>query len=188
MLASLPFLFFAAVITATVLRGREVHARSGTSAWAFFHAKGIQRASGFGFALSGAVLIAATIAIAFGDIVVPEPRLAVASAIIALGSAVVIAAQVQMGNAWRVGVREGDAPLFVTAGLFRYSRNPIFVGMILMAIGAALAAGSPWIWAAAVVFALACHIQTRIEEAHLARQFGSAYEDFRKQVPRWLLS
>lgn len=187
MLACLPLLFFAAVITATVIRGRAVRARSGASAWAFLHARGVQRASGFAFALSGGVLIAATVAIAFGGIVTTTRTLIPASAIIALGSTVVVVAQVQMGNAWRVGVRAGDAPLFVTAGLFRYSRNPIFVGMILMALGAALAAGNIWGWTATIIFAVTCHIQTRIEEAHLAHQFGSAYEHFRRRVPRWLI-
>ncbi|MGB3845568.1 MAG: isoprenylcysteine carboxylmethyltransferase family protein, partial [Sphingopyxis sp.] len=98
-----------------------------------------------------------------------------------------LVAQRQMGDAWRIGVRAGDAPLFVTRGLFAFSRNPIFAGMIAMAIGAALAVATAWGWAAAIVFALACHVQVRLEEAHLAARFGTAYADFRRAVPRWLL-
>lgn len=187
MLACLPLVFFAAVIAATLIRGRTVRARSGTSAWAFLHAQGVQRVAGLAFALAGTALIAATIAVAAGAIAAQPAPLALGTAIIALGTGTVIVAQVQMGNAWRVGVRAGDAPLFVTAGLFRFSRNPIFVGMILMALGVALAGETAWCWAAAAIFTLACHIQTRIEEAHLSHQFGPDYEDFRRRVPRWLL-
>ena len=92
-----------------------------------------------------------------------------------------------MGNAWRVGVRTDDAPLFITEGLFRCRRNPIFVGMIAMAFGAALAVGLWWGWAATVAFAFACHIQVRIEEAHLAHAFGIDYANFSRTTPRWLI-
>lgn len=187
MLSILPLLLFAAVIAATILRGRAIRMQTRTSAWAFLHASGIQRVAGLVFAMSGTALVAATIALA-ADVVTPSaPALFAGIAIIAFGAAIVIVAQRQMGNAWRVGVRDGDAPLFVTAGLFRFSRNPIFVGMILMALGAALAAGTIWSWTAVAAFTLACHVQTRIEEAHLSRAFGPAYADFQRRVPRWLM-
>lgn len=187
MLASVPLLLFVLVILATLLRGRAVRAGSGIGAWAFFEARGVQRAAGLAFALSIAVLVAAAVFVAAGGIAGSPPWLAAGGAIMALGTLIVIAAQVQMGAAWRVGVRQGDAPLFVTAGLFRFSRNPIFVGMIAMAAGAALAIPAWWTAAAALAFALACRVQVAIEEAHLARAFGPAYDDFRRRVPRWLI-
>ncbi|MGV3729496.1 MAG: methyltransferase family protein [Sphingopyxis sp.] len=187
MLKFLPLTLFLLVLAATLIRGRAVRAQSGISAWAFADARGVQRLAGLAFALSIAVLVAGVALLAAGRIAAPTPPLAAGSTVMAIGTLVVIAAQRQMGAAWRVGVRAGDAPLFVTAGLFRFSRNPIFVGMIAMAVGAALALSTPWGWLAAVAFALACHIQVRIEEAHLARQFGPAYDDFREKVPRWLL-
>lgn len=184
MLAHIPFLLFVTVIAATWLRGRSVRARSGINAFAFVEARGVQRAAGAAFVLSILVLVVAALLIAAGRL---QPLyLAAGSAFMALGALAVIVAQAQMGNAWRVGVREGDAPQFVTAGLFRFSRNPIFVGMMAMALGTALAIGAWWSWAAALAFGLACHIQVRIEEAHLSRQFGSAYDAFRGSVPRWL--
>lgn len=182
-----PLLLFALVVAATLLRGRSVRARSGINAFAFVEARGVQRAAGLAFALSIAVLVGATLLIATGSLGPAPLPLVAGSAIMAVGALVVVVAQRQMGNAWRVGVRDGDAPLFVTAGLFRFSRNPIFVGMIAMAFGAALAAATWWGWAVALVFAFACHVQVRIEEAHLARQFGAAYAEFCRTVPRWLL-
>lgn len=187
MLKFVPLTLFLLVLAATLIRGRAVRAQSGISAWAFADARGVQRIAGLAFALSIAVLVIAVALLAAGRIAAPTPPLAAGSALMAIGALVVFVAQRQMGAAWRVGVRAGDAPLFVTAGLFRFSRNPIFVGMIAMAVGAALALSTPWGWLAAAAFALACHVQVRIEEAHLARQFGAAYDDFRAKVPRWLL-
>jgi protein-S-isoprenylcysteine O-methyltransferase Ste14 len=91
-----------------------------------------------------------------------------------------------MGRAWRVGVREGDAPLFVSHGLFRFSRNPIFLGMILVSLSAAIASATWWGWVALMLFIASCIVQVRIEESHLEASFGDAYRAFRRQVPRWL--
>lgn len=95
-------------------------------------------------------------------------------------------AQVQMGRAWRVGVREGDAPLFISHGLFRYSRNPIFVGMMLVGLSAAMVSGTWWSWSGVAVFIASCAVQVRIEEAHLEASFGQSYREFRSSVPRWV--
>lgn len=187
MLIYLPLLIFLFVLGNTLLRGRSVRAESGIGAWAFFEARGAQRLAGLAFALSIAVLFIVAVRLALGCFAADPVLLAAGSALMAPGALLVIVAQRQMGKAWRVGVREGDAPLFVTAGLFRFSRNPIFVGMIAMAVGTAIAVPVWWTWAAAAAFALACYVQVRIEEAHLTRQFGAAYDDFRRSVPRWLL-
>lgn len=91
-----------------------------------------------------------------------------------------------MGRAWRVGVRKGDAPLFVQHGLFRFSRNPVFVGMMLIGFGIAVPANSWWAWMAMLAFVLACCEQVRIEEAHLKDSFGVAYINFKNDIPRWI--
>jgi len=186
MLSLAPLLLFLLVLGMTLIRGRAV-AKSGARAWAFFKARGIQRAAGLAFTLSIGVLVAATALLAAGSIHSAPAILAAGTALMSAGTLFVIVAQRQMGNAWRVGVRTDDAPLFITEGLFRFSRNPIFVGMIAMAFGAALAAGLWWGWAAAVAFAFACHIQVRIEEAHLAHAFGVDYANFSRTTPRWLI-
>lgn len=184
MLKLLPLAAFALVSAMTLLRGRRVRSRSGISAWAFRGARGSQRITGVLFALLVVAIGAATLMIATND--KGGPTLVVGALLSAAGAATIVVAQIQMGLAWRVGVRDRDAPLFVTTGLFRLSRNPIFVGMILMAIGIALAAESPWAWGAAVAFAIVCAVQVRVEEAHLGRAFGAAYVAFCRTTPRWL--
>ncbi len=181
-LHSVPFMAMMAIIAATLVRGAAIRQATGDRPWAFASAKGVQRIAGSSFALSvAALLVAAALAPINGT------NLRILAAIVSLfGAAIVIVAQVQMGRAWRVGVREGDAPLFVSHGLFRFSRNPIFVGMILVGLSAAIVSGTWWSWVALVLFVLSCIVQVRIEEAHLEASFGDAYRAFRRQVPRWL--
>jgi protein-S-isoprenylcysteine O-methyltransferase Ste14 len=171
-----------AIIAATLWRGIAIRRTTGDRPWAFASAKGVQRVAGASFALSvTALLIAAALATA-GD----PYRTMLAAVAASTGAAVVITAQAQMGRAWRVGVREGDAPLFVSHGLFRYSRNPIFVGMMLVGLAAAAISGTWWSWAALALFVASCALQVRIEEAHLEASFGEDYRDFMASVPRWI--
>ena len=181
-LHSAPFLAMVAIVVATLARGMAIRRATGDRPWAFASAMGVQRIAGSSFALSvAALLVAAALAPANGT------NWTVLPAIVSLaGAAIVIVAQMQMGRAWRVGVREGDAPLFVSHGLFRYSRNPIFVGMMLVGLSAAMMSGTWWSWSALVLFALSCIVQVRIEEAHLEASFGDAYRAFRVRVPRWI--
>lgn len=114
------------------------------------------------------------------------PALKWISAIVFVASILLIAvAQLQMGASWRIGVpTDGPGPL-VAQGLFAWSRNPIFVGMI----GAILALflWSPHILTAAVLagtWTLAL-VQVRIEEEALREKHGDAYERYAADVGRW---
>ena len=180
-----PVAVFVGVLAATFLRGRAVKAEGGVSAWAFTAARGRQRLTGALFAVAGAALFAVTAAVVVSD-GLPQGRHFVGAGLALTGGALVIVAQRQMRVAWRVGVRPGDAPQFIRTGLFRFSRNPIFVGMILMGLGAALALGAWWGWFSLAMFAVACKLQVHIEEAHLAAAFGSDYAEYRAFVHRWV--
>jgi protein-S-isoprenylcysteine O-methyltransferase Ste14 len=75
----------------------------------------------------------------------------------------------------------------VVTGLYRYVRNPIYVAVVAVIVGQAVLFGD-WrlltygglMWLAFHVFVLA------YEEPVLAETFGSQYEDFRANVPRWI--
>lgn len=181
-LHSIPLLAMLSIVAATLVRGIAIRRETGDRPWAFASAKGVQRIAGSSFAFSVAALIAAA-ALALAS----DTGWTITAAIIAtVGAAIVVVAQVQMGRAWRVGVREGDAPLFISHGLFRYSRNPIFVGMMLVGLSAAMVSGTWWSWSALAVFIASCAVQVRIEEAHLEASFGQSYREFRSSVPRWV--
>jgi protein-S-isoprenylcysteine O-methyltransferase Ste14 len=75
----------------------------------------------------------------------------------------------------------------VTTGIHGWSRNPIYVGMLLLYAGIGTAARSPWvlILALPLVIILRYGVIAR-EETYLERRFGDAYRDYKARVRRWL--
>jgi protein-S-isoprenylcysteine O-methyltransferase Ste14 len=75
----------------------------------------------------------------------------------------------------------------VTTGPFQFSRNPIYVGNLLILAGVGLLAGSPW--HVVLVPALAATIwyfAIAREEAHLAANFPEEWPNYSARVRRWL--
>ncbi len=76
----------------------------------------------------------------------------------------------------------------VRSGLYRYSRNPMYVGVLLIVAGWAIGFRSWSLAAYAAVVGLAFHLRVLLhEEPWLARTFGADWDAYRAQVPRWLL-
>ena len=75
----------------------------------------------------------------------------------------------------------------VTGGIHGWSRNPIYVGMLLLYAGIGTAARSPWVLLLALplVIILRYGVIAR-EETYLERRFGDAYRDYKARVRRWL--
>ncbi len=75
----------------------------------------------------------------------------------------------------------------VTTGLYRYVRNPIYLGVLTLIIGYFLWFKTIWMLGYAVVAFLGCHLfVTLYEEPALKRKFGAAYENYCRSVPRWI--
>jgi protein-S-isoprenylcysteine O-methyltransferase Ste14 len=76
----------------------------------------------------------------------------------------------------------------VTVGLYRYSRNPMYVAVSCMLLGWALTFPSRGLLVYALIVMLAFHLRVIFgEEPWLARQHGEHWEGYKAQVPRWLL-
>ena len=75
----------------------------------------------------------------------------------------------------------------VTSGPYRFTRNPIYVAMLVGLIGLAIAFDDLWLLATLVPFAFVIHygVVAR-EEAYLERKFGDLYRGYRSHVRRWL--
>ena len=75
----------------------------------------------------------------------------------------------------------------VTTGVHGWSRNPIYVGMLLLYAGIGIAARSPWvlILALPLILILRYGVIAR-EEAYLERRFGAAYRAYKAHVRRWI--
>lgn len=76
----------------------------------------------------------------------------------------------------------------VVEGLYRRSRNPMYVGVVLMVVGEATALGSRGLGIYAACLWTAFHLRVVLyEEPVLKRMFGTAFDDYRAAVPRWLV-
>jgi protein-S-isoprenylcysteine O-methyltransferase Ste14 len=75
----------------------------------------------------------------------------------------------------------------VASGPYRFSRNPMYVGLSVLYLGLALLFNVVWpiVLLPLVVFAL-YHLVIRREERYLADAFGDAYAAYRQRVRRWL--
>jgi len=75
----------------------------------------------------------------------------------------------------------------IESGPYRFTRNPIYLGMMLSLLGLAIAFDSLWTLIALVVFFLIIRygVVAR-EEAYLERKFGDVYRGYRAHVRRWL--
>ena len=75
----------------------------------------------------------------------------------------------------------------VTEGLFRYSRNPIYLGFTLALLGAATVLGNGATYTSAGLFFFTAHFwYIPFEEKNMAAEFGTAYLEYKKKVHRWV--
>lgn len=100
---------------------------------------------------------------------------------------VAFAAQMSMGSSWRVGVVGGETGDLVSGGLYRFSRNPTFVGQ------AALLAVLPWRFRQSpyghglASVPLVCQHAGPVRRGRPARVIiGPDYDRYTASVPRWI--
>lgn len=108
--------------------------------------------------------------------------------LMAAGAAVLLTCIVDFARKGRGTLAPVDPPTkLVAVGLYRYVRNPMYVGVVSTLIGEAVFFGSKSIGIYAAVAWLVFHIWVVIyEEPHLESAFGQEYEQYRALVPRWL--
>ena len=75
----------------------------------------------------------------------------------------------------------------VTAGLYRYSRNPMYVAVLLIVLGWAVSFGAPALAWYALGLGISFHLRVVFgEEPLLARTHGALWDDYSRRVRRWL--
>lgn len=81
----------------------------------------------------------------------------------------------------------GSVTQIVTSGIYRFTRNPMYLGFLLMVIGFPLAFVSFWGVILAPFFVLTMNqLVIEKEEAYLEKKFGEPYTSFKSRVRRWL--
>jgi|SRR5579871_1606454 len=75
----------------------------------------------------------------------------------------------------------------VTRGPYRFTRNPMYLSLVIFSLGVALIVGTLAMFAVPpIVFAIANWVHIPFEEAKMRRQFGTAFDDYTKVIPRWV--
>ena len=75
----------------------------------------------------------------------------------------------------------------IRSGVYRFTRNPMYLGMALLCAGVAIFFESlPAFFLLAVTLVVIDRYVIEREEAYLARRFGAEYDEYRTQVRRWL--
>jgi protein-S-isoprenylcysteine O-methyltransferase Ste14 len=125
---------------------------------------------------------------------VPLPFLPAELPAVWLGAAVFIIALALFAWAIVTMTRAGSnvptslpATAIVDSGPYRFTRNPIYVGLLLALIGLAIAFDNLWLLMTLAPFALVIRYGVIArEEAYLERKFGDLYRGYRSRVRRWL--
>lgn len=97
-----------------------------------------------------------------------------------------ILALVSFGNSWRVGIDEKTPGELVSRGVFAVTRNPIFLSLIVYAIGTFLINGSLILLVFAILIVAGVRYQIIQEEKFLLVRYGKAYEEYKTTTGRYI--
>ena len=95
-----------------------------------------------------------------------------------LGDAIFLLSVLCMKDSWRAGIPDKDKTELVTTGIYRFSRNPAFLGFDLMYVGVLLLYGN--------LLIVMLHLQILQEERYLVNTFGAPYQEYCRHVFRYL--
>lgn len=116
-------------------------------------------------------------------------RLAVAIALAVLGVAISAAGTVSFRRA-RTTVnptRPDTASSLVATGVYRFTRNPMYLGLFLVLVAWAAYLSNAVAFAGPLLFVLYINrFQIAPEERALAAKFGAAFDDYRRRTRRWI--
>jgi protein-S-isoprenylcysteine O-methyltransferase Ste14 len=123
------------------------------------------------------------------DVVPPEWRIGAALAVAAIGAAFDVAGIIAF---WRAKttvnpMKPENSAALVSSGVYRITRNPMYVGMAFILLAWAVYLASPWALFGPLAFAAyITRFQIQPEERVLAARFGAEFARYRVRVRRWL--
>lgn len=121
------------------------------------------------------------------SVVGPGLRIGLGAALVLIGFALMVSGLRAFRTAGTNIEVYRPATSLVITGPYRFARNPIYVGMTMAYIGAAVLVDSLWALALVVpVLVIMDYGVVRREEQYLAEKFGGAYREYTRTVRRWV--
>ena len=102
-----------------------------------------------------------------------------------IGLLVLMISLVNLGKSTRLGLPDEQTAL-ETGGMYRFSRNPMYVAFHLFTLSAILYTPAPVVAITGIYSTLVYHYIIKAEEAFLEQRFGAPYVDYRRKVRRYL--
>ena len=93
---------------------------------------------------------------------------------------------IYMKDSWRAGIPEKDKTKLVTDGIYKFSRNPAFVGFDFMYTGVLLMFFNIGTLLFSLFSIVMLHLQILQEEKYMAKTFGEEYLEYKKKVFRYI--
>ncbi len=103
-----------------------------------------------------------------------------------LGDMIFLVSVLCMKDSWRAGIPGKDRTKLVTTGIYRYSRNPAFLGFDFMYVGLLLMYFNLSMFVVSAFAIIMLHLQILQEERYLTENYGESYREYRKHVFRYL--
>lgn len=140
------------------------------------------------------IILIGSLALGYGlhtvsPIGLPAPGIAkvIGALALAAGVVLVMSASMTLSRSGTAVLPHHPATRLVTSGPFAWSRNPIYLGEVLIVAGfGGVENALAYVVAAAILVAALSHFAVKREEAHLAARFGEAWQAYSARVRRWL--
>lgn len=129
--------------------------------------------------------IAQLLSIAFGWSHLPAGARFTGFCVGILGDAIFLLSVLCMKDSWRAGIPNKDKTELVTTGIYRFSRNPAFLGFDLMYVGVLLLYGNLLTLSFSAFAIVMLHLQILQEERYLMNTFGAPYQEYCRHVFRY---
>ena len=95
-------------------------------------------------------------------------------------------ALISFGKAWRIGIDEKNSKDLITGGIFKYTRNPIFLFMDIYFFSISLIYPNFVLVVIAFCMIIGIHFQIIREENFLESKFGKKYDEYKRKTRRYI--
>ncbi len=103
-----------------------------------------------------------------------------------IGLSVCLYAQIKMGQSWRVGIDENEKTALVQSGIYKFIRNPTYLGLFVLNFGVWLIWPTWTVFIFNLLFIYTLEIQVRCEEDFLETVHGEDFIQYKKHTQRYV--